>query len=87
MRKGKYDFSKGRYGAFGATGGFGFSMLDFDNFDRLPPHYQYFMRKLLELFPDLDLSSLLLPYACYKDGELYYKFIENKYFCSTYSHV
>lgn len=53
---------------------------------RFPRQYQYYFERLLELFPELDLSTLLLPYACFKDGQLYYRFMDSKFY-QTYSHV
>lgn len=79
-----YDLSK----PTGLVSNYGLDTVNnYDKFDRLPTRYEYFMNNLLKVFPDIDLSTLLLPYACYKDGELYYRFKENKYICSTYSHI
>ncbi|KAF2901122.1 hypothetical protein ILUMI_05065 [Ignelater luminosus] len=53
---------------------------------RLPSKYQYFLEKISTFWPELDLSMLFLPYACFKDGQLYYKFLSNKpIFMETYS--
>lgn len=53
---------------------------------RFPKQHQYYFEKLLEIFPELDLSTLLLPYVCFKDGQLYYKFMDSRFY-QTYSHV
>lgn len=56
--------------------------------ERLPKEYLYFLEKFTKLFPDFDLSALILPYACFADGQLYYRFNEKKpIFVETYSNV
>ena len=55
---------------------------------RLPNKFQHFMEIISKLFPGLDLTLLLLPYVCYGDGQLYYRFLTEKpIFMSTYSDV
>ncbi|KAK4873905.1 hypothetical protein RN001_013265 [Aquatica leii] len=41
---------------------------------RLPKKFHCFLERIVEFWPDVDLSMLFLPYACYSNGELYYRF-------------
>lgn len=54
---------------------------------RLPEKYQYFVELLARYFPDLDISQLFVPYACYSGGQLFYKFLEGDVFAQTYSAI
>lgn len=45
---------------------------------RLPNKYQYFLGRICEYWPEFDLSMVCLPYACYTDGQIYYKFLTKK---------
>ncbi|KAB0793109.1 hypothetical protein PPYR_12729 [Photinus pyralis] len=55
---------------------------------RLPKTYQCFLEKIAIYWPELDLSALFVPYACYNNGQLYYRFhFQNVVFGETYSLV
>lgn len=44
------------------------------SYRRIPSKYQYLLEQISGCFGDLDLSRLFLPYACFSNGQLYYKF-------------
>ncbi|RZB40931.1 Ank 2 domain containing protein [Asbolus verrucosus] len=45
---------------------------------------QYYMELLSKVFADFNLPLLLLPYACYKDGQVYYSMSGNMYFGKSF---
>lgn len=48
--------------------------------------HQSFIKKLSKLFPTLDFPKLLLPFACFAEGQLYYRFDKNgSFYCTNYS--
>lgn len=54
----------------------------------LPKAYNKFFVHFRKIFPDLDLTTLVLPYACYSNGQLYYRFLDkDPVFMETYSTV
>lgn len=62
------------------------SNADFQDFKKISRVYQYFLELIAQYFPDFDLSCLMLPFACFMDGQLYYKFTDaSPYYCRTYS--
>ncbi|KAI4455822.1 ankyrin repeat and mynd domain protein 1 [Holotrichia oblita] len=72
----------------------GFAELDkmgknfFEHFNTLPNKCQFLIERLSSLFPDIDFSTLFWPYVCYVDGQLYYRFLEERpVFLETYSNV
>ncbi|KAK9680438.1 Ankyrin repeats (3 copies) [Popillia japonica] len=73
---------------------FGFAELNkmgknfLEHFNTLPHKCQFLIERLSNLFPDLDFSTLFWPYVCYVDGQLYYRFLEERpVFLETYSNV
>ncbi|KAK9885532.1 hypothetical protein WA026_011025 [Henosepilachna vigintioctopunctata] len=57
-------------------------------FQKFPKLHQYFLELLAHYFPQFNLNGLLFPFACFVDGQLYYKFAESSpYYCRTYSTV
>ncbi|XP_044758863.1 uncharacterized protein LOC123316721 [Coccinella septempunctata] len=62
--------------------------VDFKEFKKISRVYQYFLELIATYFPDFDLSCLMLPFACFMDGQLYYKFADAlPYYCRTYSTI
>ncbi|KAJ3652345.1 hypothetical protein Zmor_018320 [Zophobas morio] len=54
---------------------------EFENIEKKFPDKNYYMELLSKIFADFNLPLLLLPYACYKDGQVYYKMTaDNSYF-------
>lgn len=51
----------------------------------IPSRYKEFIELLTQYFPEVDFSSLFLPYACYSNGHLYYKFLDKDVYTKTYS--
>lgn len=48
--------------------------------------HQSFISKLAKLFPTIDFPKLLLPFACFAEGQLYYRFgNKGPIFCTNYS--
>lgn len=48
--------------------------------------HQSFIKKLSKLFPTLDFPKLLLPFACFAEGQLYYRFDKSgSFYCTNYS--
>ncbi|KAL3274601.1 hypothetical protein HHI36_015982 [Cryptolaemus montrouzieri] len=61
---------------------------NYEEFKRISRVYQYFMELISNYFPEFDWSCFLLPFACFMDGQLYYKFAEPyPYYCRTYSTI
>lgn len=52
---------------------------------QIPSRYREFIELLTKYFPDVDFSSLFLPYACYSNGQMYYKFLDKDFYTKTYS--
>ncbi|XP_045476005.1 uncharacterized protein LOC123681765 [Harmonia axyridis] len=64
------------------------STTNYEDFKRISKVYQYFLELIVKYFPDFDLSCLMLPFACFMDGQLYYKFADAlPYYCKTYSTI
>lgn len=54
----------------------------------IPNKFQYLLEQISQCFHNLNLSELFMPYACYSNGQLYYRFYKmNPIFCRTYSIV
>ncbi|XP_050298367.1 uncharacterized protein LOC126737495 isoform X2 [Anthonomus grandis grandis] len=51
---------------------------------KIPSRYRRFIEIVSLYFPEVDFSFWLLPYACYSDGQMYYKFC-TKFFKESYS--
>lgn len=52
---------------------------------KIPDRYQKFIEVIGTYFPEIDLTTWLLPYTCYSGGQLYYKFCTNDLFKESYS--
>lgn len=82
-------FSGGRFGYGAGFGKLTKGISGFPNeFNRLPHKCQFFIENLSALFPDIDFSLLFWPYVCYVDGQLFYRFLEERpVFLETYSNI
>ncbi|KAF5302572.1 hypothetical protein FQA39_LY10190 [Lamprigera yunnana] len=59
---------------------------DYKEKRRLPKELDKYLGKMARLWLDYDLSVLFLPYVCYRDGQLYYRFDKvDPTFVETYS--
>lgn len=49
-----------------------------------PKQCKEFIKLLTQKCPNIDFSSVILPYTCYSNGNLYYKFLDNDYYTRMY---
>lgn len=52
---------------------------------KIPDRYQKFIEVVGTYFPEIDITTWLLPYTCYSGGQLYYKFCTNDLYKESYS--
>lgn len=55
----------------------------------IPKKYLIMLEQITKCFKDLNIPEMFLPYACYANGQLYYRFYKlmKPIFCRTYSVV
>lgn len=51
----------------------------------IPEEYKEYVELLTEQFPDIDISSLILPYTCYSNGNIYNKVSNDDYYARMHS--